>query len=185
MRGRRPLESRRFVPGPSGQPVPPALLEANRRFQLGDFIGAAELFENVAERAKMTRPRQIPRLLIEAGRARIFGGQVEVGMHMLTRGLQVLAGQERWEDLHRMGLLVVEGLRKQNYPTQALEIQEWMNRTMGQQGTARPKPNVQRAPLPEKCPYCGGNVDPREVEWVSEDTVECAYCGSLVRGREG
>jgi hypothetical protein len=179
------LQSRRFTPGPTGLPVPPALLEANRRFQLGDYAGAAELFENVAERAKMTRPRQVPRLLVQAGRARIMGGQLDAGMRLLTRGLQVLAGQERWEDLHRMGVLVVEGLRRQEFTTQADEIVDWINRTLGQQGTARLKPNIQRAPLPEKCPYCGGNVDPREVEWVSEDTIECAYCGSLVRGREG
>jgi hypothetical protein len=179
------LQSKKYTPGPSGQSVPPALMEANRRFQLGDYVNAADLYENVAERAKMTRPRQIPRLLIEAGRARIFGGQAEPGIRLLTRGLQILAGQDRWTDLHRMGTLVVEGLRKREFPEQADEIQGWVNRTLGQQASSRPKATIQRAPLPEKCPYCAGIVDPREVEWVSEDTVECAFCGSLVRGREG
>ncbi|MBE0697724.1 MAG: hypothetical protein IH586_12455 [Anaerolineaceae bacterium] len=152
---------------------------------MGDYVSAADLFENVAERAKMTHPRQISRLLIEAGRARIFGGQVDAGMRLLTRGLQVLAGQERWADLHRMGTLVVDGLRQRDFTEQADEIQDWFNRTLGQQAASRPKENVQRAPLPPKCPYCIGHLDPREIEWVSEDTVECAFCGSLVRGREG
>jgi hypothetical protein len=179
------LQSKKYTPGPSGQSVPPALLEANRRFQSSDYGNAADLYENVAERAKTTRPRQIPRLLIEAGRARIFGGQAEAGTRLLTRGLQILAGQERWADLHRMGALVVTGLREHDFPIQADEIQGWVNRILGQQAASRPKVTVQRAPLPEKCPYCGGIVDPREIEWVSEDTVECAFCGSLVRGREG
>jgi hypothetical protein len=179
------LVSRKFVPGPGGEPVPPALLEANRRLQFGDYAGAADLFENVAERAKMTRPRQVPRLLIETGRVRILAGQVDAGVRQITRGLQVLAGQERWADMHRFGLLVIENLRMRDFPAQADTIQEWINRALGQQGAARLKPSPQRAPLPPKCPYCGGIVDPREVEWVSEDTVECAYCGSLVRGKEG
>ncbi len=32
--------------------------------------------------------------------------------------------------------------------------------------------------LPAKCPYCGGNVLPNEVEWVDERCATCTYCGS-------
>lgn len=179
------MAARRFAQGPGRQLIPPALIEANRRLHTGDYSGAAELFDIVAERAKMTRPRQVPRLLIEAGRARILAGQVDVGVRSIIRGLQVLAGQERWADLHRFGLLVIEGLRRNELMAQADEIQDWINRSLGHQAASRPKTSSSRVALPEKCPYCGGNIDPREIEWVSEDTVECTYCGSLVRGREG
>lgn len=184
MRNRSPFNPRRGMPGPAAGPVPPALVEANRRLQLGDFLGAASLFEHVADRASLNRPRHVPRLLIEAGRARMLAGQTEEGMRLLKRGLQVLDGQERYSDLHRLGMAVVSGLRLHDLTTQADEIQEWIRQKIGEQAAGRPQGgSAYRAVLPEKCPSCGGTVDPREVDWVSSDTVECAYCGSLVRGK--
>jgi hypothetical protein len=184
MRGNRPFQPNRPLGARAGMAVPPALVEANRRFQAQDYLGAAQLYETVVERAKVNHPRHVPRLLIQAGRARILGGQVDQGFRLMKNGLQVLAGQERWEDLRRFGLLVVDGLQQAGLTQQATEVQEWLQQKIGYQGAVKPKVGM-RAPLPDKCPQCGGTVDPREVEWVSDDTVECAYCGSLVRGREG
>jgi hypothetical protein len=37
------------------------------------------------------------------------------------------------------------------------------------------------AKLPAKCPQCGGNVLPDEIEWVDEHSAICDYCGSLIQ----
>jgi hypothetical protein len=184
-RGRRPFQQNRPFSRPGIGPIPLALIEANRLYQIGDYAGAASLYEGAAERAKIARPRQVPRLLIEAGRARLLAGQIEDGLHLTERGLQVLVEQQRWADLHRLGSLVEGGLRLQGFIQQADELQRWIQQTLGQQSVSQPGSHVQRVSLPEKCPYCGGNLDPREVEWVSENTVECAYCASLIHSSEG
>lgn len=33
--------------------------------------------------------------------------------------------------------------------------------------------------LPLKCPWCGADVDPKEIEWVAPLEARCAYCGGL------
>jgi DNA-directed RNA polymerase subunit RPC12/RpoP len=38
------------------------------------------------------------------------------------------------------------------------------------------------APLPSKCPYCGGTLNPSEVERTPGGGAVCMYCGSIVQG---
>ncbi|MHA1770441.1 MAG: hypothetical protein ACTSX2_02940 [Candidatus Thorarchaeota archaeon] len=33
--------------------------------------------------------------------------------------------------------------------------------------------------LPLKCPWCGADLDPKEIEWVAPLEARCAYCGGL------
>ena len=44
---------------------------------------------------------------------------------------------------------------------------------------------VQPAPasgrLPTNCPKCGAPLHGSEATWIDADTVECDYCGSLIR----
>ncbi len=79
-------------------------------------------------------------------------------------------------------------MRARGYEQQANEIAAWLK--------GQPAPELDTAPptagtpakrlprLPTRCPSCGAPVDPRDVEWVDEATVECDYCGSLIRAEE-
>jgi hypothetical protein len=35
--------------------------------------------------------------------------------------------------------------------------------------------------LPAKCPSCGGPIKAEEVGWTDHGSVDCSYCGSVVR----
>lgn len=35
--------------------------------------------------------------------------------------------------------------------------------------------------LPTSCAQCGGPLRPDEADWLDEQTIECAYCGALIR----
>jgi hypothetical protein len=39
----------------------------------------------------------------------------------------------------------------------------------------------QRGRLPTNCSKCGAPIHPDEVTWVDASTIECDYCGSLIR----
>jgi hypothetical protein len=43
------------------------------------------------------------------------------------------------------------------------------------------KTTLEPSRLPSHCQACGAAVRPDEVEWVDEQIVECAYCGSPIR----
>jgi hypothetical protein len=42
-------------------------------------------------------------------------------------------------------------------------------------------PPLRRSLLPTNCPKCGAPVHMDELTWVDENTIECEYCGSLMR----
>jgi DNA-directed RNA polymerase subunit RPC12/RpoP len=44
--------------------------------------------------------------------------------------------------------------------------------------SAGPTPMI--ANYPEKCPYCGGTLDPDATELKSDRSLACSYCGSRI-----
>ncbi len=182
-RGRRNLRRQRILSRLIGQPVHPLFAEANRCLEMGDYSGAAERYEQLAMAA---RPRNAGHLFVEAGRARLLAGQVPAAMLLFRRGLDVLAAHGRWIAVHRQGERVIRLLRDHKQNPQADEIDAWLRgQPAAAQAPAVSAPAPEHPPrLPLKCPACGGTLDPRDVEWVDAQTVECDYCGSLVRAEE-
>lgn len=43
------------------------------------------------------------------------------------------------------------------------------------------EPIIVREELPEKCPHCSAPLKDKEVDWVGPHTVECPYCGGVVK----
>ncbi len=172
-----------------GEPVPPQLIEANRRFEMGDYAVAAGQYEQLAD-AAARRPRIAAHLLIQAGRARLLAGQTQPAVALFRRGLGILAEHRRWLALRRQADRVVQFLRERGDTLHADEIAAWLR---GQPVPAQEQPpqpasgpSSSKPPrLPLHCPSCGGPVDPRDVEWVDQVTVECNYCGGMIRAEEG
>ena len=42
-------------------------------------------------------------------------------------------------------------------------------------------PAGQHGQLPTNCPKCGAPIHANEANWVDASTVECDFCGSLIR----
>lgn len=192
-RGRRLL---RQLFGPPPLPVP-QLVEAHQLFEAGEFERAALHFERLAGEALELAPPHAPHLWLQAGRARVMAGRVESGIRCLMRALELLAEQQRWEELGRKGSQIVLELRERGCHQEADRIAGWMQELRIKSGnvpalfdpvggspqsanrTAGRHPVV----LPTRCPACGGPVDPRKVEWVDPSTAECSYCGGMIRAK--
>jgi hypothetical protein len=166
--------------------VSPMLLQAHRLFSWGQYLPAADLYDRLAEAALSREPSRAPQLFLQAGRARIFGGQAESGMRQIWRGLELLNSQQRYTDIHRVGWRIIYFLENNGLEKQTGEVQTWLT---GLQHPERidnwgekPIASVSKVRLPLSCPSCGGVVDPSEVEWVDDTTVVCGYCGSMLRG---
>ncbi|MBI5944140.1 MAG: hypothetical protein HY864_07215 [Chloroflexi bacterium] len=174
-RGRQRMMRGAGVPG-----IPPMLQRANQLMVDGDFVGAAEAFQQLAQGAEARFPQRAPFLFMEAGRAAILSGQTKAGVAHLRRGLTLLEAQGRIPRMQAFGQRAVSELKARGLTAEAEEIAALIQVPASHETPTEPVA-AKRPILPTHCPSCGGAVRPDEVEWLDDITAECAYCGSPVR----
>ncbi|HET6846150.1 MAG TPA: hypothetical protein VFH29_04910 [Anaerolineales bacterium] len=163
--------------------IPPLLLRSNQLLLAGEYVGAAEGLEQLARAVEGRRSRRAAHLYLEAGRARILGGDVDAGVILLDRGLRLLAASGATIQLARASRRVVQELSARGLHDKADQIR----RSLADVGVsasdiaAMPVPETSRPILPVHCPGCGAPVHPDELEWLDEVTAECEYCGTPMR----
>lgn len=159
--------------------IPPVLQEANMAFEKGEYGRAAELFERIARAADARGGARAPLFHLQAGRARVYAGQSDLGMSSLKRGLELLANHRQYSRLHQAGTKAVTELEKRGLENEAAEIKNFLAAILPKTFSA--KPLAKRPVLPTHCPSCGAPLRPDEVEWLDEVTAECGYCGTPAR----
>jgi hypothetical protein len=173
---------RRQIRKTLAQEVPPILQEANFAFDKGEYGRAGELFEKIAETTSARGGPRAPLFYLQAGRARLFAGQMALGMPSIKRGLELLAQQRLSLRLHRVKRRLINELHERGLNEEAAEIESWTISPEASAPTVEDQETpVKRPVLPTRCPACGAAVRPDEVEWLDDVTAECAYCGSPVR----
>jgi hypothetical protein len=178
---RRPLRPLREGMRPGHRP-PQELIRAHQMMESGNYQGAAEQFEAIARIAESRGGPRVPQLHLQAGRARLLAGQNETGLAHVKHGLSLLAQRGDWPHLHRAGNRALAELNQRGLTAEAEEISDFLKANLP--GDFVPPRNITPAKkpvLPTHCPSCGGALRPDEVDWLDEDTAECAYCGSPVR----
>jgi hypothetical protein len=166
------------------------LIEANRLLADGNYNQAADVFERLAAGALERRLPRAPYLFLQAGRAHYLAQENATGATLIRNGLSLFAEQGRWKELSRSGTIAVRGLVEQGFSEDAKEIRNWLEMsfpgceveaTDKLPGTSIKKHEVL---LPLQCPSCGAPVNPKEIDWVSDKTAECLFCGNMLRGEE-
>lgn len=157
------------------------LRRANELVESGQFLEAADVFEHLAAIFRKRGMPQFPQLLIQAGRARINGGDQETGTERIKTGIIALLEGGRLVRLARLRPGLQEFFLSRKLDAGWQEIQ----RLLDQAGLSTPTPaRVQTARLPAKCPYCGASIILEELEESNTKDAICGYCGSLVQADE-
>ncbi len=168
-------------------PVHPLLVKANKLFENGEYLEAAELFFKLGDGALARNIPRAPHLFLQAGRAYLFAGENERAVETSKHALTLFANDKRWIELKHTGDRVVSGLLEHKLDKNAMEIEAWLNDTMPEGFDFSEEPmridNIRKElHLPLTCPSCGGAVNPKDVKWVDDITAECSFCGNMVRG---
>jgi len=169
------------VPGPFLQD----LNRANRLLAVGQYAEAAGLFAQLGLLADRTgHPRQSANLYAQAAQA--AAGQPD-------RELALLYGRTALKAFARLGMLLrvtdflanfSQLLRQKGMDSEANLLQLEFG---GQPIKVGPVPveDEPSAPasarLPSACPQCGAPARSDEVEWIDEQSAECAYCGGVIQ----
>ena len=188
---RRPIPSfSRAVLGRAGlgmEPVNPRLLKANRLFENGDYSAAAEIFEDLAEKAVARQIPQSPHLFLLAGTARMKADEIQSAIILFKRGLGIILERKKWGHLRKASDNIIEKLKSNGFKDQAAELQTWLDGQIPEGVRTLPiwtesiSSFSHKRDLPAHCPTCGGPVNPKELEWFGLN-ANCIYCGTLLSG---
>ncbi|MFN2175024.1 MAG: hypothetical protein ACK2U3_03635 [Anaerolineales bacterium] len=178
MRMRRPIQNRAFR----------ALKYAKSMLDKGNYKEAAETYEKIADGAeKRGMFKQAPNLYFEAAKARLSASQPDEGFRNIKKGLQILEDTNRFGTLRKAGQISISELKRFNQEEKANELQLWLDKKLADhpqlEETFKPGTAIRRdsnAKLPSNCLNCGASIHPNDVEWVSPNSIECSYCGSVI-----
>lgn len=174
------------------RPLSPAARKALQRLRQahelmtnGKHAEAAVIFDELAAGASKRDLPRAPQLLLQAGRAWIEAGETERGIANLKDGLNLMEKMKQFRRLPIVSQRVIDELRDRGFTNQANEIEAEIKVTLATHGLSfAAVPGAMGKPrLPAKCPYCGGNVLPDELEWIEERYPSCTYCGSLLEAK--
>lgn len=186
--GRRPF--RRPLPGkPLAAKLREILMRANRLMAEGQFAEAAAIYERLyqegMERGFVGRAAD---LALQAARARLAAGDIQVALGHAKEALRLLARSDRIGRIPRVLSKMTARLREMGYAAQADELEQEAERIMGEAGLSLAEAEQQAPQMPErhgtlpaKCDGCAAPVFPDEVEWHDAQTAECPYCGTILK----
>jgi hypothetical protein len=169
------------------KPVPPLLIEANRLFGEGNYDQAASIYERLAKTANDRQDPRAPLLFLQSGRAHYLAQENAFATALIHQGISLLAEQGRWVELNRFGSRVLQGMKLLRLDEEADEFRNWMEVSFSEfSGDSHGLDIEVEKPLqpgfPIKCPSCGAPLNSAEIDWVTDSTAECLFCGSIVRG---
>jgi hypothetical protein len=163
--------------------IPPALRRANLLMTTGQYVEAAEIFEQFAKGAQARNGPRAPWFFLQAGQARLLAGQVPAGIAHIQQGLGFFSQRGQFQRLYHAGMRFETELKVRNLATESQQIEDYLKATLPSGFVPAPGASLGKPKpvLPTACPGCGAPLRSDEVEWADELTAECPYCGSTVR----
>ncbi len=153
----------------------PLLQSANEQMSAGHYAAAAASFDILAQR---NGPRA-PLFIMQAGRGYLFSGNLLEAMTHFKKALSMLAAEQQFRRLGKIGMHTVEELKARGHIKEAREINNLVISNMPALADLPTQlgPDPARIIAPITCPACGGPVRADESEWIDAHTCECPYCG--------
>lgn len=177
-RRRRP-----FRPRALGPDLMARLAQANQLQAQGKALEAARLFAQLANGMQARQhPRRAANLYARAAHASADGNDEPSALLYSRQALTLFTQVQMPARASAFYTNITRKMHNQGMQAQAETLQE----EFGEKLPAIPAPTPTgsrstRPLLPTNCPKCGARVHTEDATWVDDRTVECEYCGSLIR----
>ena len=156
-------------------------IQANALAAQGKPGQAAPLFAKLAEVESTNHPRRAANLHAQAAHAFADSQQGPAALIQARAALQLFL---KFQMVERAPVFYANIIRKLNNKGMK-NAADVLTGEFGSRIAAIPAAAtlaVQKHGLaPTNCPKCGGPVHGERAKWVDSNTVECEYCGSLIR----
>jgi len=162
------------------------LVKANQLMSEGKPSDAGPLFAGLADAMQQSNhPRRAANLYARAAHAFADGNNEQAALGHARAALALFT---QFEMVGRTSIFFTNITHKMN--TKGMRVAaEALQREYGAQIATQPVASRQanrrqRGLLPANCPKCGAAVHSDEADWVDNNTVECEYCGTLIRAEQ-
>jgi hypothetical protein len=152
-------------------------IQARELVAQGKFGQAAPLFAKLAEVQSSDHPRRAANLHAQAAHAFADSQQEPAALLQARAALRLFL---KYKMLQRTPVFYANIIRKLNKKGMKNAADALISE-FGTQITAIPSAEQKHGILPTTCPQCGGPLHAERAKWVDANTVECEYCGSLIR----
>ncbi len=181
--GNRPLR-RAVRPGqPFGPVMQQKIQQANQLYQAGKPILAADMFAQLAAQALKTgHPRRAGNLNTRAAHAYVDGKNEALALTQSRSALSLFVQLQMQGRATQFFTNIQNHMQKAGMASALATLrQEFGAQIPTTSGPAQATPSpAKKGHLPSQCPGCGAPVRSDEVDWVDEQSAECAFCGSIL-----
>lgn len=179
----RPLRRRSRWGAPLNQALMGELAKANRLVANGQPGEAAPLYARLAqEMERSSHPRRAANLYALAAHAYADSADESNALAHARLALNLFIQYQVVERTPRFFANITRKIRNRGMAPAAEALQkEFGDRVGPLPAGGPPARQPQRGHLPPACPQCGAPLRSDEVEWIDARSVECVYCGLVVR----
>jgi hypothetical protein len=159
------------------------LVRANQLMSEGKPLDAGPLFTNVADALKHSNhPRRAANLYTRAAHAFADGNNEQASLTCAREALVLFSQYEMAGRASAFFTNITNKMKAKGMKAAAEVLQREYGGQIPEQpaGPQRGKPQVHPL-MPTNCPKCGAPIHGEDATWVDDNTIECIYCGTLVR----
>ena len=175
-------------PAAPGRPLGPdqlaTLQQANQLLANGRPGQAAPLFAQLAAQMESSqRPRRAANLHAQAAHAFADSNAGQAALGQARSALNLFIENQMNMRTPRFYANITRKLHNKGMPVAAQSLEQEYGARIGavHAQPAPAAPPKHRGALPTSCPKCGAPVHGRDANWIDDNTVECDYCGVLIR----
>jgi hypothetical protein len=178
----RRFRNRAFQP----VPLPPAqmqtLNQANRLAANGQSGQAAPLFADLAGQMEATHhPRRAANLHALAAHAYADSHNEQAALVQARAALTLFTQYQMVRRTPVFYANITSKFTKNGMPEAAADLAKEFGTRVGPIPAPVPPTAGGHGRLPTNCSKCGAPIHAAESNWVDKGTIECDYCGSLIR----
>lgn len=171
---------------PLGQQARGQLMHANQLILAGQAVEAALIFATIAAFAQQNgMPARSANLTARAALAYFEANDIPKGKEFALKAVQESVAAGNLQQAVRIAGQALSQLKARSLTQDADELRAQFDALLSPYGITLAQTAAAQAPapsrkLPAQCPSCLGPVRPDAVEWIDDQTAECAYCGSIL-----
>lgn len=158
-------------------------LKANQLLSAGKPNEAAPLFARLAKDMEDSHhPRRAANLHAQAAHAFTDSQNEPSALIQARKALSLFIQYQMVERTPRFYANITRKMSHRGMINAAETLQKEYGGLVGPLPTAiPPAPLEHRGTLPPACTQCGAPLRSDEIDWVDDQTVECGYCGALIK----